>query len=844
VAKNRRKKRSSPAAPAATGQTDPAEPVKSWMVGWKLWLFRVVAFVGAPLFFFGLLELVLRIAGTGYPTSFLLTSSVRDQKMFVQNNQFGWRFFGRDLARWPYPLSIPQAKPTNTIRILVLGESAARGEPQPDFGLPRVLEAMLSLRYPGTHFEVVNAAMVAINSHAILPIARDCVRAGADIWVVYMGNNEVVGPFGAGTIFGSQSQPLPLIRASLAAKATRTGQLLDSISQGIHSSRNADTVWGGMTMFLDQQIRADDSRMAGVYHNFERNLADILQAGKRSGAGIALSTVAVNLKDCPPFASAHRPGMSEADKSKWENLYHQGSAAQEAGRLDEAEARFREAATLDDTFAELRFRQGECALARTNVVQAQAHYQAARDFDTLRFRCDSRLNDLIRRAVTNSAGPQLMLADSERAFAQRSTNGLPGQKFFYEHVHLTFDGNYLLALTIAEQVKKLLPKWVVQRESAPDWASPDSCARRLGRSAWQEVAALNSIHATLNDPPFTGQLHHSDQMRRLERELAQRSAVRTPAGLAAALETAESALKAAPDDAALYEQVANLKRASGDFAGAAAAAKHELELLPSDSEGWALLGSILARQGQIDEAATAFRRAFHFGPQGIKSNLQLADSLAMLGKQDEAIHEYRRILAHKPGYVPALLQLGQVLEKLGKQSEAEECFRLALSNRSLRLPELMDMAEFFQRRGKFQAAATVYLDALKLNSADARAQLGAARNLASLGRYDEAGTHSTEALRLAPESVEAHLMHGVVLWKLGHGSDAQAQFQEALRLQPDSLDARINLGMVFAQQGHAVESLRLFDQVLERDPGNAVALTYARSLRTNTAAPQNPSVRR
>jgi tetratricopeptide (TPR) repeat protein len=815
------------------------------LVGWKLWLFRLIALVGAPLFFFGLLELVLRVAGTGYPTSFLLTASLRDQKMFVQNNQFGWRFFGRDLARWPYPLSIPQSKPTNTVRILVLGESAARGEPQPDFGLPRVLEAMLSLRYPGTRFEVINAAMVAINSHAILPIARDCVRAGADIWVIYMGNNEVVGPFGAGTIFGSQSQPLPLIRASLTAKATRTGQLLDSMLQGAQSSRNADTVWGGMTMFLDQQIRADDPRMVGVYHNFECNLTDILQAGKRSDAGIVLSTVAVNLKDCPPFASAHRPGMSKADKSKWEQLYHQGSAAQEAGRIDEAEAQFREAAALDDTFAELRFRQGECALARTNVVQARTHYQAARDLDTLRFRCDNRLNELIRRAATNSTGPRLMLADSERAFAERSADGLPGKEFFCEHVHLTFAGNYLLALTIAEQVKKLLPAWVIQRESGPDWASPDSCARRLGRSAWQEVAALNSIHATLNDPPFTGQLHHPDQMRRLEQELARRSSsVVTRAGLAAALETAESALKGAPDDAALYEQVANLKRASGDFAGAAAAAKRELELLPSDSEGWALLGSILARQGQVDEAATAFRRAFHFGPQGIKSNLQLADSLAMLGKQDEAIREYRRILAHKPGYVPALLQLGQVLEKLGRQAEADECFRLALSNRSLRLPELMDMAEFFQRRGKSEAAATVYLDALKMNSADARAQLGAARNLASLGRYDEAVTHSAEALRLAPESVEAHLMHGVVLWKMGHGTDAQAQFHEALRLQPESLDARINLGMVFAQQGHAVESLRLFEQVLERDPSNSVALAYTRSLRTNKAAPQNPSARK
>ena len=74
-----------------------------------------------------------------------------------------------------------------------------------------MLESLLSLRHPGTRFEVVNAAMTAINSHVILPIARDCARADGDIWVLYMGNNEVVGPFGAGTVFGPATPPLPAL---------------------------------------------------------------------------------------------------------------------------------------------------------------------------------------------------------------------------------------------------------------------------------------------------------------------------------------------------------------------------------------------------------------------------------------------------------------------------------------------------------------------------------------------------------------------------------------------------------------------------------------------------------
>src|SRR5215472_6537342 len=198
---------------------------------WKLWCFRLVAMLLAPTLGLGLLELGLRLSGYGYPTAFLLPDNSGAKPFLVQNNQFGWRFFGAQMARTPAPIAISPAKPPGTIRIFVFGESAAYGDPQPRFGLPRMLESLLSLRHPGTRFEVVNAAMTAINSHVILPIVRDCARADGDIWVLYMGNNEVVGPFGAGTVFGSPTPPLSIIHANLALRATRTGQALESLSR-------------------------------------------------------------------------------------------------------------------------------------------------------------------------------------------------------------------------------------------------------------------------------------------------------------------------------------------------------------------------------------------------------------------------------------------------------------------------------------------------------------------------------------------------------------------------------------------------------------------------------------
>ena len=162
----------------------------------RRWLFRVIALTIVPLLFFLLVEIGLRVAGFGYETGFLIKQQRDGEQIFVSNPRFGWRYFGQKLARMPVAFSVAAEKPENTIRIIVFGESAAYGDPNPSFGLPRMLETTLRLRHPGRDFEIINAAMTGINSHAVREIASDCIKADADAWVIYMGNNEVVGPFG------------------------------------------------------------------------------------------------------------------------------------------------------------------------------------------------------------------------------------------------------------------------------------------------------------------------------------------------------------------------------------------------------------------------------------------------------------------------------------------------------------------------------------------------------------------------------------------------------------------------------------------------------------------------
>jgi hypothetical protein len=175
----------------------------------------------------GCLELGLRLVGYGYATSFFLQTTINGQAYFVPNDKFGCRFFPSALARTAAPQRMAVKKASNTFRIFVFGESAAMGDPEPSYGAWRYLQTLLRERFPGTDFEVICVAMTAINSHAILPIARECARLDGDLWIVYMGNNELVGPLGAGS---SQDAPTPgtgLVRAELAIKNARLGQLLE-----------------------------------------------------------------------------------------------------------------------------------------------------------------------------------------------------------------------------------------------------------------------------------------------------------------------------------------------------------------------------------------------------------------------------------------------------------------------------------------------------------------------------------------------------------------------------------------------------------------------------------------
>jgi tetratricopeptide (TPR) repeat protein len=783
----------------------------------KRW-FRLIA-IAVPLVGLILLEFFLRLVGYGYPTDFFLKTTVNGQPMFIENQQFSRRYFPPGLERTPQPVMFPTVKPPNTVRIFVLGESAAMGDPEPAYGFPRVLEVLLREAMPGKKIEVINAAVTAINSHVIREIAKDCADKQGDYWIVYMGNNEVVGPFGAGTVFGQQTPSLGFIRANIALKSTRLGQLFDALRLKLTSNANTPATWEGMEMFLKQQVAQDDPRMAKVYAHFEANLRDIIRLGDESGAKVIVSSVASNLKDCAPFASLHRAGLTDAEKADWTKHYRFSISQQDATNFSAALGSFQKAARLNERHAELRFRIGRCLWMLEQFPEAKRSFELARDLDALRFRADDPINGIIRHSATSRPG--LKLVDAPELVAGASPHGIAGEELFYEHVHFNFAGNYLMARAFVEQIIPGLTNLAPLLTEA-------ECARRLAVNDFDRYRVLDEVRLRLEQPPFNGQLGHDERDQHIREQLRRLD----KSSFTNAISVYEQAIARAPDDWVLRENFATLLQDFTQTREAEAQWRKVIQLLPHSEQGWFGLANLLDSDGRDAEAVVAFREALRRRPNSIEARNGLGLALAGLGRFAEAVSEYERTLRLKPDFVEARVNLGQTFAQQGRFAEASAQYLEVLRRQSNNVPARINLGKLLAVQGQHEEAAAQYREALRLKPENAVAHYNLGNALNALGRGEEATTHFAEAVRHNASFPEARYNLALGLAKQNRNAEVIEQLKEVVRLKTGFAEAHFNLGVALAKARRYSEAVEQFRETLRLDPANAAARKFMEQAQT------------
>lgn len=766
----------------------------------KKWVFRLVLMVLVPVLVFSFLEWGLRFLEYGFSPDFFV--HIEGRNSTTTNQKFGRRFFSSAVARVPEPCVLPDEKEAGTYRIFILGGSAALGTPDAAFGFGRVLEVMLKELYSGVRFEVINSAMTAVNSHVILPISRDCADRGANLFVIYMGNNEVVGPYGPGTVFKGFSPSLMSIRAGIQLRSFRTGQLFEEGVRWLMSSGDAISEWQGMGMFLNHLVKSDDLRLEGVYHHFRQNLNDICEIAVRAGTKVIVCTIGTNLKDNPPFASVHRDGMTEIEISRWDHYYDQGIKLVKKGRYKQALTQFLEASYLDNRFAELHFYIGRCYLALGIIDKARERFVQARDLDALRFRADTRINQIIRETVEERESQGIYLVDSERSFenSNLSPQGITGRELFYEHVHPKFEGNYELARAIFQKVKTILPPEVQNRVLNP--VVPPSrqwCSRRLALTEWNLAQIYSNVSEMMDAPPFTNQFDFETRKNFRDQKLRTYKR-KNSASFAEAFQVYRKVVDRAPDDLYFRMTFANLLQARRDFTGAAEMWKLLLTQIPNRASWHEQLGHVISEGGDQQNAIKRYRRAMKILPGLVRPHIWIGTALGKQGKLDEAEVSFRSALKLSPRSVAVHHHLGGILEDLERTKEAKATFSSGLKisrrqgDRKSEGEFLKEIAQLYFKQGELDLALLDYRRALEIareirNSPGEANLLGDIGNVYfSQGKFKESLGSHRQALEVFTQDGDslgcANVLFdmGGVYFRDGRINDAQSSFEGALEL--------------------------------------------------------------
>jgi tetratricopeptide (TPR) repeat protein len=634
----------------------------------------------APALFFLVLEFGLRLVGFGEPACFFLKIPGADA--YTTNQNFVYRFFSREVAIRPAPAYLPADKPPGGYRVFVLGGSAALGDLAPEFGFGRILQVMLRSSYPGAEFEVVNAAVAAVDSNVVLQVAREAADHAPDLFVVYLGNNEVVGPYGpdslGDSLVGRRRPPtLMEIRAGLWVRTTRVGQLIQRWVTP-ERWRKGDPVSrprSGADL-LRTLVRLDDPRLEATYGRFQKNLEDLLHAAGDARAKVIVATVASNLSDFSPFASLHPADLTREERALFGSAYRNGLELGRRGEWAAAIRRFESAARIDSGFAQLHFELGRCFLGARHLAEARESLIRARDLDAGRYRADSAINQVIRRTAEDRESEGVHLVDAERSLGgdELGRSGLYGNELFYDHVHLTFEGNYALARSIFDQVARILPERIRSRASAPpDAPSLDRVAESLALTEWDlaRLADLLSLrHRTLGIA--AAEAGGASQPQFSRRHLAQEPRLRESA------EIYRRAIARDPVDLHLRRDFAALLLELGDTAGAEQQLRFLVERVPRIAEWRAAHGEVLALEGRLAEAIEQLRAAVRLDPGDLIARARLGDALREQGEVGEALASYQQVLKLKPDARAVQLRLGTLLLGRGELDRALAHFEKAL----------------------------------------------------------------------------------------------------------------------------------------------------------------------
>ena len=498
------------------------------------------------------------------------------------------------------------------------------------------------------------------------------------------------------------------------------------------------------------------------------------------GPDTILCTVVANLKDCPPFLSLHKLGLSETEAKACAAAVDEGRLAWRLGEDARARDLLAGALRIDEQCAEAHYLLGSLDLRAGAADSARRHFVDALHWDALRFRPDPRINEIVR-GVAAGGRKGVRLVDCAMALGSESESTAPssGREILFEHVHFDWEGNYRVARMIAQACSASLPG----PSGGPAWLDAAGCAEALAYTPHERLPMLLGIEVLVRRPPFTNQLTYAADEARLTREIdAARMERAKPEELRRASDAAREAFANDPANPALAGILEGIDLDTGDLDGALSLVRRAQELLPRDPALAADEASILLRMGRFpgaeevllpvskganldlvapvlsdfwvrtkrfEEGETFYLRALAAHPQDRRIRLARAGLMRAAGDRAGAEAQFRTILADDPASQGALEALVALLHEKGRDPEAEAESVSAASAQPENQANNLRAAKIWESRGD-EEKSVLFLDAAaRSGPVNATFELTVALKLYKLRRMGEMMSHLAEARSLS-----------------------------------------------------------------------------------------------
>ena len=382
-------------------------------------------------------------------------------------------------------------KPADTVRIFLVGESAAKGYPQPrNLAISSFLRTMLSDALPAKKIEVIDLGTTAVASFPLVYQVRDALRFDPDLFIFYVGNNEFFGAYGVASINAAGSLPVWALRMMRAARGLALVQVLDSwLYKGADENRSLMEQMIGRTF-----IPSDSSLREAATRNLDTNLGTMLDDAKRSGIPVLVCTTAANESGLAPLGDDDMTGLDENRRREVRALLAEAESALALKDLARSRGLLEQAVTLAPRHARARFLLGQARAAAGSPEQAREAFLAARDLDTMPWRPTSRTENAIRAAANSRSAP---LCDIASVFRDKSTDGATGWDLLDDHVHLSLAGQARAARAMAAAAAPLLGFDPATVSALPE---DGTYIQRLGRNFYDDYRVNHTLRVLFGIP--------------------------------------------------------------------------------------------------------------------------------------------------------------------------------------------------------------------------------------------------------------------------------------------------------------------------------------------------------